>query len=190
MALLRQHMFLWQSVSKFKHLEFTSHAHSLRHVAMPTDRLWKPFIVAQQMSWMHKPSDFFIINRIIVLRFCMNQVFTHLALAYGGSCWNIWPYWPGRSTCIRACLQTPPSSLYICLLEDILSRWTKSVTPQVHDERPAQNYQPPEQGWTFEESLKSLCRLLAISIDEKKLLKEQSSVWIELLGRLGGKLEC
>lgn len=183
-------MFLWQSASKFKHLEFTSHAHSLRHVAMPTDCLWKPFIVAQQVSWMHKPSNSFVINRIIVLRFCMDQVFTHLALAYGGSCWNIWPCWPGRSTCIRACVQTPPPSLYICLLEDILPRWTESVTPQVHDGRPAQNRQPPEQGWTFEESLESLRRLLAISTDEKELLEEKSSVWIGLLGRLGGKLEC
>jgi hypothetical protein len=61
--------------------------------------------------------------------------------------------------------------------------------PQVHDGRPAQTCQTPEHGWTSEESLAYLRRLLAISTDEKELLEEKASVWIELLGRLGGKLE-
>lgn len=61
--------------------------------------------------------------------------------------------------------------------------------PQVHDGRPTQTCQPPEHGWTSEESLAYLRRLLAISTDEKELLEEKGRVWIGLLGKLGGKLE-
>ena len=156
---------------------------------MPTDRLWKAFVIPQQVNWIHKTSDSLITNLIIVPYFCMDQVFTHLALAYGGSHWNIRPCWADRSTCTRACLQIPSPSLYICLLEDILPRWRESVMPQVRDGSSTQTCQTSEHSWTSEESLAYLRRLLAISTDEKELLEEKASVWIELLGRLGGKLE-
>ena len=63
--------------------------------------------------------------------------------------------------------------------------------PQVHDGRFAQTGQTLERGWTSEESLAYVRRLLAISTDEKELLEEKKSVWIEHinLGKLGGKLE-
>lgn len=76
-------------------------------------------------------------------------------------------------------MQTPPPSLYICLLEDIMPRWTEGVIQQVHDGRVAQIGQTLERGWTSEESLAYMRRLLAVSTDEKELLEEKVTVWIE-----------
>ena len=61
--------------------------------------------------------------------------------------------------------------------------------PHVHDGRPAQTCQTFEHGWTSEESLANLPRLLAISTDEEELLEEKTSDWIGSVGRLCGKLE-
>ena len=77
------------------------------------------------------------------------------------------------------------------LLEDILPRWTEGVIPQVHDGRVAQIGQTLERGWTSEESLAYMRRLLAISAGEEEPLEEKGTVGIEPinLGRSGVKLE-
>ena len=183
-------MRLWQPARNFKHhWKFTPHAHNSRHVAMPTDRLWKRFIIPQQVSWIHKLSSSFIVNLIIVPEFCMDLIFTHHALAYGSSRWNIRPCWPVRSTCTRACLQILSPSLYTCLLEDIFPRWTECVTLQVQNGRPAQTCQAFERGWTSKKSLVYLRRLFAISTDEEELLEEKTSDWIGYVGWLGERVE-
>ena len=57
--------------------------------------------------------------------------------------------------------------------------------PQAHDGGPAQTPQTPEYGWTSEESLAYLRRLLAISTDEKGLLEANASVCIEYVEKVG-----
>ena len=61
---------------------------------------------------------------------------------------------------------------------------------QVHDGRPAQTCQTFDHGWSPENRLAYLRRLLAISTDEEELLEEETRDWIGCMGRLCGKLEC
>ena len=95
---------------------------------MRSDRLWKPFVIPQNVSRIHGTlSSFSAINPITVRRLGMDPVFTSIALAYGASRADIQPCWFVRSTCTRAHLQIPSSSLHICLLEDILPHWKECV---------------------------------------------------------------